>query len=189
MARSTISRTRTGCRACRARRVKCDESHPVCRRCARNNRGCEYSFQLTWLDESIAKGVCHGRTGVWSKNGRKRMDVSNEHDLAKMPRHPTPGISHQQWMFLNTSADDVDRLCVEYHRGYGGNSLGHPRLLLSPAMNTMPVTVLNRSSEDPMLLAFFETVICSSSTLVDNCGITFLLWNTITVRYSTSKVF
>ncbi|GAA87491.1 hypothetical protein AKAW_05605 [Aspergillus luchuensis IFO 4308] len=35
-------------------------------------------------------------------------------------------------------------------------------------MNTMPVTALNRSSEDPMLLAFFETVICSSSTLVDN---------------------
>ncbi|PWY67386.1 hypothetical protein BO83DRAFT_429588 [Aspergillus eucalypticola CBS 122712] len=169
MAPSFISRTRTGCRACRARRVKCDESHPVCRRCARNNRGCEYSFQLTWLDESIAKGVCHGRTGVWSKNGRKRMDVSNEHDLAKTPRHPTPRSSHQQWMFLNTSADDVNRLCVEYHRGYGGNPLGHPRrLLLSPAMNTMPVTALNRSSEDPMLLAFFETVICSSSTLVDN---------------------
>ncbi|PYH64795.1 fungal specific transcription factor domain-containing protein [Aspergillus vadensis CBS 113365] len=35
-------------------------------------------------------------------------------------------------------------------------------------MNSMPVTALNRTSEDPMLLAFFETVICSSSTLVDN---------------------
>nr|XP_001392247.2 hypothetical protein ANI_1_1660074 [Aspergillus niger CBS 513.88] len=32
----------------------------------------------------------------------------------------------------------------------------------------MPATASNRSSEDQMLLAFFEAVICSSSTLVDN---------------------
>ncbi|GKZ88450.1 hypothetical protein AnigIFM59636_008309 [Aspergillus niger] len=139
MAPLTISRTRTGCWACRARRVKCDETHPVCRRCARNNRCCEYSLQLTWLDESIAKGVCHGRAGVWSKNGRKRKDVSNEQSL-EMVRHTVPKASHQQWMFLNTSADDVNRLS----------------------------TASNRSREDQMLLAFFEAVICSSSTLVDN---------------------
>ncbi|CAK39810.1 uncharacterized protein An08g01290 [Aspergillus niger] len=88
MAPSTISRTRTGCWACRSRR-------------------------LTWLDESIAKGVCHGRAGVWSKNGRKRKDVSDEQGL-EMVRHTVPNASRQQWMFLNTSADDVNRLCMEY---------------------------------------------------------------------------
>ncbi|KAI2831045.1 transcriptional regulator family: Fungal Specific TF [Aspergillus niger] len=168
MAPLTISRTRTGCWACRARRVKCDETHPVCRRCARNNRCCEYSLQLTWLDESIAKGVCHGRAGVWSKNGRKRKDVSNEQSL-EMVRHTVPKASHQQWMFLNTSADDVNRLCMQYQTVYGGILPSHQRrLILSPALNTMPATASNRSREDQMLLAFFEAVICSSSTLVDN---------------------
>ncbi|GLA48024.1 hypothetical protein AnigIFM63604_003054 [Aspergillus niger] len=168
MAPSTISRTRTGCWACRSRRVKCDETHPVCRRCARNNRCCEYSLQLTWLDESIAKGVCHGRAGVWSKNGRKRKDVSDEQGL-EMVRHTVPNASRQQWMFLNTSADDVNRLCMEYQTVYGGILPSHQRrLILSPALNTMPATASNRASEDQMLLAFFEAVICSSSTLVDN---------------------
>ncbi|GLA23316.1 hypothetical protein AnigIFM63326_007906 [Aspergillus niger] len=143
MAPSTISRTRTGCWACKARR-------------------------LTWLDESIAKGVCHGRAGVWSKNGRKRKDVSDEQGL-EMVRHTLPNASHQQWMFLNTSADDVNRLCMEYQTVYGGILPSHQRrLLLSPALNTMPATASHRSSEDQMLLAFFEAVICSSSTLVDN---------------------
>ncbi|GKZ42508.1 hypothetical protein AbraIFM66951_001902 [Aspergillus brasiliensis] len=169
MAPSTISRTRTGCWACRARRVKCDESHPVCRRCERNNRCCEYSLQLIWLDESVAKGICHGRAGVWSKNVQKRKDVPDEQKLVKMVRHSPPTISHRQWMFLNTSADDVNRLSVEHQRDNDRFSPYHPqRLLLPPAMDTMPVTALNRSSEDPMLLAFFEAVICSSSTLVDN---------------------
>ncbi|KAJ6781017.1 hypothetical protein PWT90_04919 [Aphanocladium album] len=36
-------RTRSGCLTCRARRVKCDEGKPACRRCAANNHQCRYS--------------------------------------------------------------------------------------------------------------------------------------------------
>ncbi|RCI09766.1 hypothetical protein L249_4051 [Ophiocordyceps polyrhachis-furcata BCC 54312] len=35
-------RTRSGCFTCRGRRVKCDETHPVCERCKKGNRSCVY---------------------------------------------------------------------------------------------------------------------------------------------------
>ena len=35
-------RTRTGCQSCRSRRVKCDETRPECRACAKAGRACLY---------------------------------------------------------------------------------------------------------------------------------------------------
>ncbi|KAK7509608.1 uncharacterized protein IWZ02DRAFT_495080 [Phyllosticta citriasiana] len=35
-------RTRSGCYTCRNRRVKCDETHPICERCRKGNRDCVY---------------------------------------------------------------------------------------------------------------------------------------------------
>ncbi|KAF2235613.1 hypothetical protein EV356DRAFT_444829 [Viridothelium virens] len=35
-------RTRSGCYTCRNRRVKCDEKHPICERCRKGNRECNY---------------------------------------------------------------------------------------------------------------------------------------------------
>lgn len=35
-------RTRSGCFTCRSRRVKCDETHPICERCNKGNRRCVY---------------------------------------------------------------------------------------------------------------------------------------------------
>ncbi|KAF2163946.1 hypothetical protein M409DRAFT_68192 [Zasmidium cellare ATCC 36951] len=35
-------RTRSGCYTCRQRRVKCDETHPVCDRCRKGKRECTY---------------------------------------------------------------------------------------------------------------------------------------------------
>ncbi|KJZ79889.1 hypothetical protein HIM_00603 [Hirsutella minnesotensis 3608] len=35
-------RTRSGCFMCRSRRVKCDETHPICERCKKGNRECVY---------------------------------------------------------------------------------------------------------------------------------------------------
>lgn len=40
-------RTRSGCFTCRARRVKCDESRPVCERCRKGGRGCLYPSPIT----------------------------------------------------------------------------------------------------------------------------------------------
>ncbi|KXS93645.1 hypothetical protein AC578_4208 [Pseudocercospora eumusae] len=35
-------RTRSGCYTCRQRRVKCDETHPICDRCRKGKRECNY---------------------------------------------------------------------------------------------------------------------------------------------------
>lgn len=44
--RESTSKVRTGCSTCKARRVKCDEAKPICRRCAVGNRKCEYNTAL-----------------------------------------------------------------------------------------------------------------------------------------------
>jgi hypothetical protein len=37
-------KSRHGCQRCKARKVKCDEGHPVCRDCRRHNVPCEYVY-------------------------------------------------------------------------------------------------------------------------------------------------
>ncbi|KAJ5936594.1 hypothetical protein N7466_003044 [Penicillium verhagenii] len=41
--RESTSKVRTGCSTCKARRVKCDEFKPTCRRCAIGDRKCVYN--------------------------------------------------------------------------------------------------------------------------------------------------
>ncbi|KAJ5656108.1 hypothetical protein N7507_008058 [Penicillium longicatenatum] len=41
--RESTSKVRTGCSTCKARRVKCDEGKPICRRCTIGFRKCEYN--------------------------------------------------------------------------------------------------------------------------------------------------
>lgn len=52
-------RTRSGCMTCRRRRIKCDEQRPICARCARGDRKCEYAQQQ--LDISLATHVSVSR--------------------------------------------------------------------------------------------------------------------------------
>ncbi|KAM0259115.1 hypothetical protein ACHAQJ_003486 [Trichoderma viride] len=41
--RESTSKVRTGCSTCKARRVKCDETKPTCRRCVIGSRKCAYN--------------------------------------------------------------------------------------------------------------------------------------------------
>lgn len=44
-----LTRTRTGCWTCRARRKKCDETRPHCKTCTNLSLQCEgYDFRLKW---------------------------------------------------------------------------------------------------------------------------------------------
>ncbi|KFA64311.1 hypothetical protein S40285_02950 [Stachybotrys chlorohalonatus IBT 40285] len=55
-------KTKLGCLACRAKRVKCDETRPVCLRCSRNNRECvyEHADDGSESDASRAPGEASG---------------------------------------------------------------------------------------------------------------------------------
>ena len=48
-------RTRSGCFTCRSRRIKCDESRPVCDRCKKGNRECVYPSTSKQPSRSGAK--------------------------------------------------------------------------------------------------------------------------------------
>ncbi|KAI9640778.1 hypothetical protein NHQ30_010618 [Ciborinia camelliae] len=41
-------RSRTGCWPCKARKVKCDETRPICVNCSKQNETCDYSIRLNW---------------------------------------------------------------------------------------------------------------------------------------------
>ncbi|KAJ0116040.1 hypothetical protein J7T55_004985 [Diaporthe amygdali] len=65
--KSGRKRTRTGCQRCRVRRIKCDESKPVCRQCQAKGFKCQPLSTLKWEDEYNSRGLAFGRSGVWSK--------------------------------------------------------------------------------------------------------------------------
>ncbi|KAF2729138.1 hypothetical protein EJ04DRAFT_556316 [Polyplosphaeria fusca] len=44
------TKTRSGCSACKARRVKCDENRPVCKHCIRRGTECSYPLSSSAID-------------------------------------------------------------------------------------------------------------------------------------------
>lgn len=51
------SKTFTGCWTCRARKVKCDEERPECRRCCQKGLECEgYDIRLHWVTPETVDG-------------------------------------------------------------------------------------------------------------------------------------
>ncbi|ETS73852.1 hypothetical protein PFICI_14798 [Pestalotiopsis fici W106-1] len=70
-------RARTGCKSCRERKIKCDETKPVCRNCSSRGLTCHSGLQLKWHEEFATRGVAFGRQGVWTKDSGSRGSASN----------------------------------------------------------------------------------------------------------------
>lgn len=170
---ATISRARTGCWNCRARRIKCDETHPICRRCARKNSPCGYGIRLVWHEESLARGVCHGRAGVWSKRNdsdRVKEDTQIKQGLDWKERDARPLKQSRNymrmWQFLNTTTKDLEIYFDGNRSKISSTEESSQCGSLGPSLNSIPCD--GRSNFDPVLMSYFEQTICSSSTLVDN---------------------
>ena len=63
-------RSRTGCWICRERKVKCDEGRPICGRCSRFRRTCDYNVRLSIRDDTARvvarmQDVTVGGSFVW----------------------------------------------------------------------------------------------------------------------------
>ncbi|VUC24978.1 unnamed protein product [Clonostachys rosea] len=103
------SRTRTGCWSCRARGVKCDEQRPRCQKCSKLDLTCQYGVRLQWVEDSIARGICHGRQGVWSSDSGKlrRQDTSRGRSV-KVPSNALSPQPNPARFFINTSTDDIE---------------------------------------------------------------------------------
>ncbi|KAI0134993.1 fungal-specific transcription factor domain-containing protein [Daldinia grandis] len=107
-------RTRTGCWACRDRSVKCDEARPRCRRCQKTNLTCHYGIRLQWLEDSVARGIRHGRQGVWRpKQKDATRDACTPTALLEGRFQESPGSAKYRARskgvvyFLNTFSRDI----------------------------------------------------------------------------------
>ncbi|EED16935.1 conserved hypothetical protein [Talaromyces stipitatus ATCC 10500] len=69
-------RVRSGCKTCRVRRVKCDETKPRCRNCLRKGLACDNSVQLKWKQEFEDRGLAFGRQGRWGKSQPLQLESS-----------------------------------------------------------------------------------------------------------------
>lgn len=67
-------RTRSGCFTCRTRRVKCDETHPICERCQKGGRECTYP-------EVVASKLSGGQRGKREKPSTSREGSSSLEEL------------------------------------------------------------------------------------------------------------
>jgi hypothetical protein len=85
-------KSRTGCLECRNRRVKCDEVHPVCRKCAIGNRRCVYVSDARWRED----------TACTTSNGNTVNAASRITERAAGPRERTTGCPHRSPLLVAT---------------------------------------------------------------------------------------
>lgn len=50
-----MKRSRSGCRTCRARKIKCDEERPYCRTCLKRGVKCSYEINFQWIPHTEFK--------------------------------------------------------------------------------------------------------------------------------------
>lgn len=80
-------RTRTGCQRCRLRKIKCDESKPICGQCQAKAFECHSVSTLKWEEDYLSRGLAFGRSGIWSKAGgpptpeHRHFNGKNEDDM------------------------------------------------------------------------------------------------------------
>ncbi|KAJ5758505.1 hypothetical protein N7520_005661 [Penicillium odoratum] len=113
------TRSRSGCRECRASRVRCDTKKPVCTRCQQKGLPCSTNLELKWESEFASRGVAFGRAGVWSKTRSDEKQPSSELSDETREWCLLPHI--QSWGFVNIGVgtfenpNEVDVVSNEQH--------------------------------------------------------------------------
>lgn len=90
------------------------EARPRCQKCQKVNATCQYGIRLQWFEDSVARGIRHGRQGVWrSKRTDVVRDVSPPSLVTKAGFQESPSAARYRirskgiTYFLNTSSRDV----------------------------------------------------------------------------------
>lgn len=180
----------------------------------KNGVTCSYELRLIWHEESLSKGVCHGRSGVWSKNAgrpsaqhqrrvqRQASNSENETSPYKAGIYTGMARNNDPAMFLNTTIRDLklyfefedqleDEDAVELEElldsplhnantalfnvhatefpdlELSGLDIGPMALLLQPAFGSS-FGGFQKLNYDSSLLSYYEAVVCSSCTLLDD---------------------
>ncbi|KAK0250104.1 hypothetical protein LTR01_004661 [Friedmanniomyces endolithicus] len=81
-------RTRSGCYTCRQRRVKCDETHPMCERCRKGKRECAYPGETPTSSvskNSLSSDKSKGSHESTSSTSEDESDDDAKPSLAAIP--------------------------------------------------------------------------------------------------------
>ncbi|KAF8464047.1 hypothetical protein BDZ91DRAFT_660718 [Kalaharituber pfeilii] len=91
-------RTRSGCFTCRTRRVKCDETHPICERCLKGGRDCTYPEVVPTSKPTSSRK----REKLTPREGSSSLDELEEEDRGSIGRKPKAA-SHDAQHFQSTT--------------------------------------------------------------------------------------
>ncbi|KAK8869887.1 hypothetical protein IAR55_000455 [Kwoniella newhampshirensis] len=101
--RQKYTRTRTGCLCCRARRIKCDEARPVCKRCVIAKKTCQYPDSGDGSKgERSRKGSKHSGSDDYDESeeegriesSRRTSDASKDRNTASPPENTGENCRH-----------------------------------------------------------------------------------------------
>ncbi|OCF41203.1 hypothetical protein I317_04949 [Kwoniella heveanensis CBS 569] len=84
--RQKYTRTRTGCLCCRARRIKCDEGRPTCKRCMIAKKECQYPDPGEGVKEKSGKSRKHDSG---SRSSSEASDQSDD-DATRVTKRQRP---------------------------------------------------------------------------------------------------
>jgi Fungal specific transcription factor domain/Fungal Zn(2)-Cys(6) binuclear cluster domain len=160
-------RVRTGCKTCRTRRVKCDESKPRCQNCLQRDLACDNSVQLKWEQEFERRGLAFGRQGRWTKSRTPPSGTTTEPMVADpaMEWCSFPLVQFHHFInFCYGDYDDVDadQECDVDIEGTSDDSVVGARtarqIFPSPSVNP------NLANIDAHLLEYYLTRLCPLTT-------------------------
>ncbi|KAJ5484182.1 hypothetical protein N7539_005978 [Penicillium diatomitis] len=175
------TRSRSGCRECRASRVRCDAQRPICTRCREKGLPCSTNLVLKWESEFVSRGMAFGRTGVWSKNRSDSSPSSTATSAGSSPGSSVddtrqwcslPGV--ESWAFINTgmaSFEDRRRFDVNLNRQRAIDPRIKSRAKVMPvgAWNLGPSSAPSAfpgrlGLENPELFDYFFRQLCPRAT-------------------------
>ncbi|KAJ5780103.1 hypothetical protein N7457_005263 [Penicillium paradoxum] len=101
------TRSRDGCKECRASRVRCDTQKPICTRCSEKGLPCTKNLVLKWESEFVSRGIAFGRAGVWRKSGDANQPTPAS--LSAEKYEWCPGSNVSLWGFINSGIATFER--------------------------------------------------------------------------------
>ena len=112
---------------------------------------CHYGVRLQWVEDSEARGICHGRQGVWSSNGTARRgkphsksaSISSQPASSPLALRPASTAVASPTFFLNTFDGDIQHYLV-----VSGSGRSAPAYITLPGMDSFLDKKAADDSED-----------------------------------------
>ncbi|KAJ6013750.1 hypothetical protein N7540_008341 [Penicillium herquei] len=123
-------RTRSGCFTCRSRRIKCDESRPVCERCRKGSRDCVYPTPAAGSSKTGTRTSAKTRAGRPHSQGSDssgKLETEEISPLEPILDEDEPDSAADQASRPSPSSS-TGQSRPDLHRSQSGQSLRKPSL-------------------------------------------------------------